>query len=88
MLQNNVWIYLKNDYWIIKHSTIEGFCESLIYNLENLIKLLYIPKNHPCQDRPGLVNINSDENLFYLFTVSDNKSSGSCNTIEFVFQIK
>ena len=34
----------------------------------------------PCQARPTLVNINSDETTFYPFTVSVNKCGGSCNT--------
>ena len=37
--------------------------------------------NWPCQARPTLVDINSNETLFYLFIVSVNNCSGSCNTI-------
>ena len=33
--------------------------------------------------RSALVNINSDETLFYPFTVSVNKCGGSCNTIDY-----
>ena len=35
-----------------------------------------------CQARPTLVNINSDEILFYPFNVSVNKWGRSCNTID------
>ena len=38
--------------------------------------------NRPCQARPTLVNINSDETLFYPFTESVDKCGGSCNTID------
>ena len=37
--------------------------------------------NWPYQARPTLVDINSNETLFYLFIVSVNNCSGSCNTI-------
>ena len=36
--------------------------------------------NHPCQVRPKLVDINSNEPR-YSFTVTVNKCGGSCNTI-------
>ena len=37
--------------------------------------------NWPCQTRPILVDINSNKPLYYAFTVSVNKCSGSCNSI-------
>ena len=37
--------------------------------------------NQPCKARPTLVNINSNETLFYPFIVSVNKCGGRCNTI-------
>ena len=36
----------------------------------------------PCKARSTLVNTNSDETLFYPFTVSVNKYGGTCNTID------
>ena len=51
--------------------TIETFGESLISNSKGLIKA-----------RPTLVNINSNETHFYLFTVSGYKCGGSCNTTD------
>ena len=50
-------------------------------NSKGPIKCLTL-NNQPCQARPTLVNINSDETLFYPFTVSVNKCGGSCNTID------
>ena len=61
--------------------TIGTFSESLISNSKELIKCLTL-NNRPCQARPTLVNINSNETHFYLFTVSGNKCGGSCNTID------
>ena len=37
--------------------------------------------NQECKVRPELVNINSNEPLFYPFTVKTSKCSGSCNNI-------
>ena len=48
-----------------------------------LIKKIFISiNNQPCQARPTLVNINSEETLFYLFTVCANKCGRSCNPID------
>ena len=69
---------------------IGSFGESLNYNSKRPIKCLTL-NNRPCQARPILVNINSDETFFYPFTVSVNKCGGICNTIDdawFLFQIK
>ena len=38
--------------------------------------------DQPCQSRPTIVDINSNETLHYPFSVSVNKCSGSCNTID------
>ena len=60
--------------------TMGHFCESLTFNSKAAIKCVSL-SNNPCQARPTLVNINSDETLFYPFTVSVNKRGGSCYTI-------
>ena len=44
--------------------------------------LTLVLNNEQCQARPTLVNIISDETIFYPFTVSANKSDGSCSTID------
>ena len=38
--------------------------------------------NRPCQARPTLVDINSNDPLFYPFIVSVNKFGGICNPID------
>ena len=43
---------------------------------------MYILNNRPSQARPTLVNRNSDEPLYYQFTVSVNKCDESYNTID------
>ena len=43
---------------------------------------MYLLNKCPCQARSTLVDINSDEILFYPFTVSINKWGGSCNAID------
>lgn len=37
--------------------------------------------NEPCQPRPTLIEINSNERFCYPFAVSVNRCGGSCNTI-------
>ena len=41
--------------------------------------------NQPCKARPTLADINYNETLFYLFTVSVNKYRGSSNTIDYSY---
>lgn len=38
--------------------------------------------NQLCQGRPTLVDIDSNETLFYIFIVSVNKCGGNCSTID------
>ena len=59
--------------------TIWCFGESLVSNSK--IKCVSL-NNHPCQAKPTLTKINSEETLFYQFTVSVSKCDGSCNTID------
>ena len=37
--------------------------------------------NQACKLRPGIVNVNSNEPLFYPFSIKTSKCSGSCNNI-------
>ena len=37
--------------------------------------------NKECKVRPEIVNVNSDEPLFYPFSIKTSKCSGSCNKI-------
>ena len=61
--------------------TIGSFEESLVFNSKGPMKCLTL-NNQPCQARPMVVNINSDETLFCPFTVSVNKCGGRCNTTD------
>ena len=37
--------------------------------------------NQECRARPEIININSNESLFYLYSIKINKCSSSCNDI-------
>ena len=37
--------------------------------------------NQECTTRPKIININSNEPLFYLYSIQVNKYSGGCNNI-------
>ena len=37
--------------------------------------------NQECKVRPQIVNVNSDEPVFYPFSIETSKCSGSCNKI-------
>ena len=37
--------------------------------------------NQKCKVRPEIVNVNSDEPVFYPFSIKTSKCSGSCNNI-------
>ena len=62
--------------------TIRNFGKSLAFNSKRPIKCLKSLNNHPCQARPTVANINSDETLFYPFTIIVNKCDGGCNATD------
>ena len=37
--------------------------------------------NQECKVRPDIVHVNSDEPVFYHFSIKTSKCSGSCNSI-------
>ena len=37
--------------------------------------------NQECKIRPEIINVNSDEPVFYPFSIKANKCDGSCNNI-------
>ena len=61
-------------------STKGSFSESLMSNFKGPIKCVSL-NIRPCRARLTFVDINSNETLFSLLTVSANKYGGSCNTI-------
>ena len=65
---------------LLRAWSIGCFGKSLVFNSKRPIKCLSL-NNQPCKDRPSFFYTNSDKTLFYPFTVSINKSGGSCNSI-------
>ena len=39
----------------------------------------FVKKNQECKTRPQLININSNNPIFYHFSIKINKCSGNCN---------
>ena len=73
-------LFLKFLIWLLSACTIESFGEPLFFNSDRRLKCISL-NNRQCQTRPAIVDMNSNETLFYSFTVSVNKSGRSCNTI-------
>ena len=42
--------------------------------------------NQECKVRPQIVNVNSDEPVFYPFSIETSKCSGSCNNINDLYE--
>ena len=63
----------------------EIFVSAIIFfgcNLSSVNQLECVSMNNQeCKVRPGIVNVNSNEPLFYTFSIKTSKSSGSCNNI-------
>ena len=52
------------------------------YNLSSVNSLSCISMNNQkCKVRPDIVNVNSNEPIFYPFSIRTRKCSGSCNNI-------
>ena len=52
------------------------------FNLANLNSLECVSmKNQECRARSELINVNTDEPVFYPFRIRVNKCSGSCNNV-------
>ena len=57
-------------------------CNMSGINSSNAISLECISvNNQECKIRPGMININTNEPLFYPYSVKVNKCSGNCNNI-------
>ena len=60
------------------------FISTMIFfgNLSNVNPLECISmKNQECKVRPEIININSNNPIFYPFSIKINKCSGNCNSI-------
>ena len=53
---------------------------TVLSNITNALECISI-KNQECKVRPKTVNINSNNPIFYAFSVKINKCSGNCNNI-------
>ena len=52
------------------------------YNLSSVNSLKCISiNNQECKVRPEIVNVNSNKPIFYPYSISTSKCSGSCNNI-------
>ena len=55
---------------------------TILSNFTNVIPLSCISMNNQvCKVRPEIVNVNSNEPVFYPFSIKTSKCSGSCNNI-------
>ena len=48
--------------------------------IETPLSCIYV-NNQACKVRPEIINVNSDEPVFYPFSIKTSKCSGSCNNI-------
>ena len=55
---------------------------TILSSFTNAIRLSCISmSNQECKARPEIVNVNSNNPMFYPFSVKKSKCSGSCNNI-------
>ena len=76
MKKHYIWIYQKMYTGLLRAWTIGYFSVSSACNSKGPLKYMSL-NNWPYQTRPTLVDKNSNENLFYQFTVSATKCDGS-----------
>ena len=53
---------------------------TILSNFTNALDCISI-KNQECKTRPEVININSNNPIFYPFSIKINKYSGNCNNI-------
>ena len=53
---------------------------TILSNFRNALSCISI-KNQKCKTRPQVINIDSNNPLFYPFSIKINKCSGNCNNI-------
>ena len=64
----------------IKRALFAGLTFLLTLASVNSLSCISI-NNQNCKVRPEIVNVNSDEPVFYPFSIKTSKCSGSCNNI-------
>ena len=66
----------------IKKAFFTGLTILSNVNLLNATQLKYVSMNNQeCKVRPEIENVNSEEPVFYPFSIKTSKCSGSCNNI-------
>ena len=56
------------------------------FNLSNVNSLEFVSMNNQeCKIRPEIINLNTNEPLFYPYSIKINKCKGSCNTINYPY---
>ena len=59
---------------------------TILSSFTNAIPLSCISmSNQECKARPEIVNVNSNNPMFYRFSVKKSKCSGSCNNINYPY---
>ena len=59
---------------------------TILSNFTNVIPLSCISMNNQaCKVRPEILNVNSNEPVFYTFSIKTNKCGGSCNNINDIY---
>ena len=53
---------------------------TILSNFTNALDCISI-KNQECKTRPEIININSNNPIFYPFSIKINKCSGNCNNV-------
>ena len=53
---------------------------TVLSNITNALECISV-KNQKCKVRPEIININSNNPIFYPFSIKINKCSGNCNNI-------
>ena len=69
--------------------TKKGFFVGLktLSNFTNVISLNCISmKNQKCKTRPQVINVNSNNPIFYAFSIKTSKCSGNCNNINYPYK--
>ena len=68
--------FVKKLFWL-RLTILSNFTNALNKTSLNCISI----KNQECKIRPEIININSNNPIFYSYSIKINKSNGSCNNI-------
>ena len=57
---------------------------TILSNFTNALNCISM-KNQECKTRPQVVNVNSNNPIFYPFSIKTSKGSGNCNNINYPY---